>query len=76
MKLLIEFILSQLTDHPNEAVAQITDQGDTMTVSIKVHPEDIGRVIGKEGRTINAIRSLAKVIAVKQKKKLLVSLVS
>lgn len=76
MKDLLEYIVKHITDHPDDVVITLTEQDDVITVSLRVNPEDMGRVIGKEGKTINAIRSLAKVIAVKEKKKLNVSIVS
>lgn len=76
MKDLLEYIVKHITDHPDDVVIDLTEQDDVITVSLRVNPEDMGRLIGKEGKTINAIRSLAKVIAVKEKKKLNVSIVS
>lgn len=70
MKDLLELILKHLVDHPDEVVIDVSEQDETINVSISVNAEDTGRVIGKEGKTINAIRSLAKVIATKEKKKL------
>lgn len=76
MKNLLEYIVKYITDHPDDVVIDLAEQDDIITVSLRVNPEDMGRLIGKEGKTINAIRSLAKVIAVKEKKKLNVSIVS
>lgn len=76
MKDLLEYIVKHIVDHPDDVVVTLTEQGDVMTASVCVNSEDMGRLIGKEGKTINAIRSLAKVIAVKEKKKLNVSIVS
>lgn len=76
MKDLLEYIVKHITDHPDDVVIDLTEQDDVITASLRVNPEDMGRLIGKEGKTINAIRSLAKVIAVKEKKKLNVSIVS
>lgn len=76
MKDLLEFILKHLTDHPDDVVIDLSEDDASITVSMTVNPEDVGRVIGKEGKTINAIRSLAKVIAIKEKKKLNINLVS
>lgn len=76
MKDLLEYIVKHIADHPDDVVVTLTEQGDVMTASVCVNSEDMGRLIGKEGKTINAIRSLAKVIAVKEKKKLNVSIVS
>lgn len=76
MKKLLEFILKYLVDHPDDVKVTVTEDDESISASISIHAEDMGRVIGKEGKTINAIRSLAKVIAVKEKKKLNLNLAS
>jgi hypothetical protein len=65
MKTLIEFILNRLVNFPEEVVVdeEINDTSETYTIS--VNPEDIGRVIGKQGSVINAIRTIAKIKAMK-----------
>lgn len=75
MKQLIEYILKKLTDHPDDASASIEENGDDINVSIKVNSEDAGRVIGKQGRTINSIRSLIKLWGIKNKKRVNLRLV-
>lgn len=66
MKNLLEFIVIHLVTHPEEVVIeeQTTEQGTEFIV--KVHDEDIGRVIGKGGSVIHAIRSIAKIRAIKE----------
>lgn len=63
---LVEFIVSRLvTDPDGVKVESGTDDRGVTEISIRVSPEDVGRVIGKRGATINAIRLLAKAAAVK-----------
>ncbi|MCA9924734.1 MAG: KH domain-containing protein [Anaerolineales bacterium] len=66
MKELVEYIVKSLTDSPDEvSVYEIQDrQGTVLELSVAAH--DMGRVIGKSGRVINAIRSLLQVAAAKQ----------
>lgn len=65
MKTLIEFILNRLVDYPEEVVVDEIDDGDIWRYTITVHPDDVGRVIGKQGSVINAIRTIAKIKAIK-----------
>lgn len=66
MKNLIEFILIHIVTHPEDVqVEEVSDSGDTY-YSITVHPEDVGRVIGKNGSVIHALRTICKIRAVKE----------
>lgn len=65
MKEFIEYILNQIVSHPDEIeVNEVTQNGLTV-YEINVHEEDMGLVIGKNGRTIRSIRSLIKSKAIK-----------
>ena len=58
MKELVEAIARALVDHP-EAVEVRAVEGSQVTVlELRVHPEDLGKVIGRQGRTAKAIRTL------------------
>lgn len=75
MKELIEYIVKGLVDHPDD-VHVVEVQGPTSTlVELTVAPSDMGRVIGKGGRIINAIRTLLEVMATKQGKRVTLELV-
>jgi uncharacterized protein len=74
MKDLLDLILKHITTHPDDIViTESDDQGITL-YTIQVNPEDMGRVIGKDGKVIRAIRSLAHVIAVRQGKRFRIKL--
>jgi predicted RNA-binding protein YlqC (UPF0109 family) len=69
MKELVSFIVQSLVDYPEE-VQVVEVPGRTATViELAVAAPDMGRIIGKGGRVINAIRSLTEVVAVKQGKR-------
>ncbi|MFP4481978.1 MAG: KH domain-containing protein [Thermovirgaceae bacterium] len=63
---LVGFVVSHIVTKPEEVqiTAQRTESG-VVNLSVKTAPEDIGRVIGKHGATINAIRLIAKAAAVR-----------
>ncbi len=66
MKNLLEFLLIHIVTHPDEV--RVEEQGDErgMLYTLHVHPDDMGRVIGKQGSVIDAIRKIAKIRAVKE----------
>jgi len=66
MKNLLEFILNHLVDHPEDVRIEEAESEEGFVYTIFVNPEDMGRVIGKNGRIIQSIRNLAKVRAVKE----------
>ncbi len=61
----LEFIIKALVDHPEDV--KIDRKVDEMGVllSLKVNPEDMGQIIGKEGSTARSIRSLVRIVGLK-----------
>lgn len=66
MKELVEFVVKSLVDHPEEVSVYEIDDRQGKILELSVAASDMGRVIGKSGRVINAIRSLLQVAAAKQ----------
>ncbi len=66
MKAFIEFLVTSLVKNPQSVVVEEAQEGSNYRYTIAVDPADMGLIIGKEGRTINSIRSLAKAKAVKE----------
>ena len=76
MKELVEVITRALVDHP-EKIHVTQTEGESVTIlEIRVSPEDIGKVIGKEGRIANAIRTVVKAAAAKNKKRATVEILT
>ena len=65
MKELVEVIARALVDHPDEVIVTETNNGKDIILELKVAPEDMGKVIGKQGRIAKAIRSVVKAAAAK-----------
>lgn len=69
MKDLVEYIAKSLVDDPSQVkVSEVAGQG-SLVLELQVAPEDMGRVIGKNGRVINAIRTLLRAGAARQGKR-------
>lgn len=65
MKELVEYIAKSIVDEPDE-VSVTEGFGDGVVLTLHVAPDDMGKVIGKQGRIASAIRALLKVAAIKQ----------
>jgi predicted RNA-binding protein YlqC (UPF0109 family) len=75
MKELVLFLAKQLVNHP-DAVEVKETQGDTASVlELKVAREDIGRVIGKQGRTAKSIRTILNAVASRTNRKVILEIV-
>jgi uncharacterized protein len=58
---LIEYVGQWLLDHPGDLTVDEVEGGDgALILELSVHPEDMGKIIGKRGRIIHALRSLAR----------------
>ncbi len=66
MKSLLEFILLRMVEHPEDLEITEVDEMGLKVFKLKLNPDDIGRVIGRGGNVIKAIRKLAQVRAVKE----------
>lgn len=58
MKALVEHIAKALVDQPDYVKVEEVEEGQNLCLRLVVHPDDIGKVIGKQGRTAKAIRSV------------------
>ena len=58
MQAYLEQVFKGLVSHPDEVDVTALEEGDRVIYELRLNQSDIGRVIGKSGRTVNAIRSL------------------
>jgi predicted RNA-binding protein YlqC (UPF0109 family) len=58
MKELVEAIARALVDHPESVEVKSVEGSQVTVLELRVHPEDLGKVIGRQGRTAKAIRTL------------------
>lgn len=75
MKKVLEYIVTQIVDDPQKVeINEQEDQG-MINFTIKVAPSDMGKIIGKNGKVIRAIRNVVKISAIKQDKKINIALI-
>ncbi len=75
MKELLEVIAKNLVDHPEQVKVTETQGEKSLVLELKVAPEDMGKVIGKQGRIAKAIRTVVKAAAVHEDKHIVVEIV-
>jgi predicted RNA-binding protein YlqC (UPF0109 family) len=68
MKEFIEFIAKHLVDRPEEVTVDVEEKEDKQILKLKVNQSDVGKIIGKSGRTASAIRVLLRAVAAKEGK--------
>jgi predicted RNA-binding protein YlqC (UPF0109 family) len=76
LKELLTYLAQQLVDEPGEvAVEEIEEDDGTLVLELSVAEDDYGKVIGRGGRTANALRLVVKAAAVKENRRVLVDIV-
>ena len=69
LKDLIEYLARALVDHPDEVVVTEISGEQTIVLELKVAKDDLGKVIGKQGRTVKAMRALLSAASAKLRKR-------
>ena len=75
MKELVEIIAKNLVDYPDQVKVKETEGETTIIIELSVASEDMGKVIGKQGRIAKAMRTVVKSAAVKTDKKVIVEII-
>lgn len=66
LRILVEEIVSPLIDNPSELEVTSSEEGNDLLIEIAVNPDDTGKVIGRQGRVIKSIRTLARAAATRK----------
>lgn len=69
MKELVEVIAKALVDHPEEVAVKAVEGEQVTVLELRVAPDDLGKVIGRQGRTAKSIRTLLGAAGMKLKKR-------
>ncbi len=75
MKELIELIAKALVDNPDQVQVSILEGEQSSIIELKVSPDDVGKVIGKQGRNAQAIRTILGAAGMKMKKRLTMEII-
>jgi predicted RNA-binding protein YlqC (UPF0109 family) len=75
MKDLIEYIAQALVDNPQEVQVSEVEGNQTSVLELKVAKEDLGKVIGKQGRTARAMRTILSAASAKVKKRTVLEII-
>lgn len=76
MNEILLYILQNITTNPDDVSIEEKDEEGVKHLIITTHPDDVGRVIGREGKIIKAIRSIMRVVAIQQNQRVRISIVS
>lgn len=63
---LVEYIAKSLVDHPESVEVTTLQENDSFNILLKVSSDDMGKIIGKQGRIAKAIRSILKAVSLKE----------
>jgi len=76
MEALVRTLVKGLVDHPDDVHVDVTEDDDSILYELTVHPEDVGKVIGKGGRIIKAVRTVVISASAKSGKRIAVEIAS
>ena len=72
---LVEYIAKSLVDTPDEVKTNLNEDEEAITIELSVAKDDMGKVIGKQGRIAKAIRTVVRAASLKSEKKVVVEIV-
>jgi predicted RNA-binding protein YlqC (UPF0109 family) len=74
MELLVLTIVKGLVDHPDEVRVKVIENDESVLYELHVHPDDVGKVIGKSGRIIKAVRTVVTSASARSGKRIAVEI--
>ena len=75
LKELLEYLAKSLVDNPDDVHVTVTETDTTVVLELSVAKDDVGKVIGKQGRIARALRTLMKASAVRDGKRVIVEII-
>ncbi|MBC8133753.1 MAG: KH domain-containing protein [Deltaproteobacteria bacterium] len=74
LRVLVEYLARGLVDHPEEVVVEEVDEPDALVFELKVAELDLGKVIGKQGRTAKALRTVLSAASSKMRRRVILEI--
>jgi len=74
LRALVEFLARGLVDHPEQVVVDEIDEQDAMVYELKVASDDLGKVIGRQGRTAKALRTVLSAAASRSRRRVILEI--
>jgi predicted RNA-binding protein YlqC (UPF0109 family) len=74
VKELVEFIVKSLVDNPDKVMLEEVEGEKTTVIELRVDPADLGKVIGKQGRTARSIRTILNAAGIKKGKRVVLEI--
>ncbi len=75
MKALVRYLVEALVDHPDDIELYEVEGGRTTVLELKVHPDDVGKVIGRQGKTAGALRTLLQAHASRERRRVVLEII-
>lgn len=74
MRDLVEFLARSLVEHPDEVSVEEVEEDGELVLELRVADDDIGRVIGREGRVAKALRTIARAAGAREDRRVVVEI--
>ena len=75
MKELVKFIAESLVDYPELVEVKEIEKSNTIIIELRVAPDDMGKIIGKQGKIAKAMRTVVKAVATKENKRVMLEII-
>ena len=71
---LLEYLARQLVDEPDAVRVEQVDEGDTLVLRLHVAPDDVGKVIGRQGRIARALRTIVRASSARENRRVVLEI--
>jgi predicted RNA-binding protein YlqC (UPF0109 family) len=72
---LVDYLARKLVDEPDAVRVEMEERDDALVLLLHVAPDDVGKVIGRQGRIVRALRAIVRAAAVRERRRVLLEVV-